>query len=92
MQHLALILALLLALLPWAPPANAGERIESTKKLGKNYFVVREPNSSDCRVEAKKVPKDAIMVGKGPYAGKQYAEAAIETFPECKPQAKPDKQ
>jgi hypothetical protein len=60
--------------------------------LGKNYFVVREPNPSDCRVEAKKVPKDAIMVGKGPYAGKQYAEAAIATFPECKPQAKPDKQ
>jgi hypothetical protein len=92
MQHLALILALLLALLPWAPPANAGERIESTKKLGKNYFVVREPNSSDCRVEAKKVPNDAVMVGKGPYASEKYAKAALETFPECKPQAKTDKQ
>jgi hypothetical protein len=89
MQHLALILALLLALLPWTPPANAGERIESTKKLGKNYFVVREPNSSDCRVEAKKVPKDAIMVGKGPYAGKQYAEAAIETLPNASRTQKP---
>ena len=83
MQNLALILALLLALLPWAPPANAGERIESTKKLGKNYYVVRKPNSGDCKVEPKKVPNDFIMVGKSPYASQKYAEAAIETFPEC---------
>ena len=82
MQRFAL--ALLLALLPWAPPASAGEKIESTKKLGKNYFVVREPNSSDCRVEAKKVPKATMMVGKSPYASEQYAKAAIDTFPECK--------
>jgi hypothetical protein len=45
MQRFALTLALLLAVLPWPPPANAGENVQSTKKLGKNYFVVREPNS-----------------------------------------------
>jgi hypothetical protein len=83
MQNLALSLALLLAVLSWPPPANAGENIPSTKKLGKNYYVVRKPNSSDCRVEAKKVPKDFVMVGKAPYASEKYAEAAIETFPEC---------
>jgi hypothetical protein len=53
MQRFVLTLALLLAVLPWPPSANAGEKIQSTKKLGKNYFVVREPNSSDCKVEAK---------------------------------------
>jgi hypothetical protein len=84
MQRFVLTLGLLLAALPWPPPTNAGENIPSTKKLGKNYFVVREPNSSDCKVEAKKVPKDLIMVGKSPYASEQYAKAAIETFPECK--------
>ena len=83
MQHLAHILALLLALLPWASPADAGERIRCTKKLGKNYYVVRKPNSGDCKVGPKKVPNDLIMVGKSPYASQKYAEAAIETFPEC---------
>ena len=63
--------------------ANAGENIPSTKKLGKNYYVVRKPNSGDCKVEPKKVPNDFIMVGKSPYASQKYAEAAIETFPEC---------
>ena len=31
MQRFALTLALLLAVLPWPPPANAGENIPSTK-------------------------------------------------------------
>jgi hypothetical protein len=75
---------LLLALFPWSPPANAGERIESTKKLGKNYFVVRRPSSDECSVVAKKVPNDLVVVGKGLYASEQYARAALETFPECK--------
>ena len=92
MQRIALSLALLLAVLPWAPPANAGERIESTKKLGKNYFVVRKPNSGDCKVEPKKVPNDFIMVGKSPYASQKYAEAAIETFPECSSARKKSKE
>ena len=92
MQHLAHILALLLALLPWAPPADAGERIQSTKKLGKNYYVVRKPNSGDCKVEPKKVPNDLIMVGKSPYASQKYAEAAIETFPECAASKKTSKE
>jgi hypothetical protein len=83
MQRIALSLALLLAVLSWPPSANAGERIESTKKLGKNYYVVRKPNSGDCKVEPKKVPNDFIMVGKSPYASQKYAEAAIATFPEC---------
>jgi hypothetical protein len=82
MQRFALTFALLLDLLPWRPPAD-GERIQSTKKLGKNYHVVRKPNSGDCKVEPKKVPNDFIMVGQSPYASQKYAEAAIETFPEC---------
>jgi hypothetical protein len=73
---------LLLAVLSWPLSANAGENIQSTKKLGKNYFVVRKPNSGDDKIEAKKVPND-FMVGKSPYASQKYAEAAIETFPEC---------
>ena len=80
MQHLALILALLLAVLSWPPSANAGENIPSTKKLGKNYYVVRKPNSGDCKVEPKNVPNDFIMVGKSPYASDKCTEAAIETF------------
>jgi hypothetical protein len=83
MQRIALSLALLLAVLSWPPSANAGENIQSTKKLGKNYYVVRKPNSGDCMVEPKKVPNDFIMVGKSPYASEKYAEAAIATFPEC---------
>jgi hypothetical protein len=83
MQRIALSLALLLAVLAWPPSANAGENVQSTKKLGKNYYVVRKPNSGDCKVEAKKVPNDFIMVGKSPYASQKYAEAAIATFPEC---------
>jgi hypothetical protein len=83
MQRIALSLALVLAVLTWPPSAYAGETIQSTKKLGKNYYVVRKPNSGDCKVESKKVPNDFIMVGKSPYASQKYAEAAIETFPEC---------
>src|SRR6476619_5702854 len=83
MQRIALSLALLLAVLSWPPSANAGENIPSTKKLGKNYYVARKPNSGYCKVEPKKVPNDFIMVGKSPYASEKYAEAAIETFPEC---------
>jgi hypothetical protein len=49
-----------------------------------------ESPTQDCKVEAKKVPKELIMVGKSPYASEQYAEAAIRTFPECKPEAKKD--
>ena len=79
-QRIALSLALLLAVLSWPLFANAGENIPSTKKLGKNYYVVRKPNSGDCKVEPKKVPNDFIMVGKSPYASEKYAEAAIETF------------
>jgi hypothetical protein len=84
MQRFVLTLALLLAVLSWPPPANAGENIPSTKKLGKNYYVVRRASSGECSIVPKKVPKDLVMVGKGPYASEQYAKAAIETFPECK--------
>jgi len=80
MQGIALSLALLLAVLAWPPSANAGENMQSTKKLGKNYFVVRKANSGDCKVEPKKVPNDFIMVGKSPYASEKCTEAAIETF------------
>jgi hypothetical protein len=86
MQRFALTLALLLAVVPWPPPANAGENIQSTKKLGKNYFVVREPNS---RLQGRG-QEGEIMVGKSPYASEQYAEATIRTFLECKPEAKKD--
>jgi hypothetical protein len=92
MQRLTLPLALLLAVLVSMPSANAGETIPSTKKLGKNYYVVRKPNSGDCQVEAKKVPNDFIMVGKGPYASEKYAEAAMETFPECTSSKKKSKE
>ncbi len=92
MQNLALFLALLLAVLAWPPSADAGESIRSTKKLGKNFYVVRKPNSGDCKVEPKKVPNDLIMVGKSPYASQKYAEAAIETFPECASSKKKSKE
>jgi hypothetical protein len=69
--------------LAWPPSVNAGEKIQSTKKLGKNYYVVRKPNSGDCKVKPKKVSNDFIMLGKSPFASEKYAEAAIATFPEC---------
>jgi hypothetical protein len=86
MQRLALTLLLLCAVLCLPPSAGAGEKSTTTKKLG-NY-VVRKPNSSDCRIEAKKVPKDSVMVGDAPYASEAYAKAALEKFPECKSEAK----
>jgi hypothetical protein len=67
--------------LAWPPSVNAGEKIQSTKKLGKNYL--RKPNSGDCKVKPKKVSNDFIMLGKSPFASEKYAEAAIATFPEC---------
>ena len=73
-----------------APSRQCRRKHPNTKKLGKNYYVVRKPNSGDCKVEPKKVPNDFIMVSTSPYASEKYAEAAIETFPECKPEVKKD--
>ena len=73
------------------PPMPA-RTSQSTKKLGKNYYMVRRPSSGECSVVPKKVANDFVMVGKAPYASEQYAKAAIETFPECKSEARNGRQ
>ena len=58
---------------------------ETNRKLGKDYYVVREGANGKCSIQAGDFgenPKD--MVGGAPYASKDYAKAALEKSPECK--------
>ena len=58
---------------------------ETNRKLGKDYYVVREGANGKCSIQAGNFgenPKD--MVGGAPYASKDYAKAALEKSPECK--------
>ena len=55
------------------------------KKFGKDYYVVREGQSDKCSIEVGKREEEPVgAIGGAPYASKEYAKAALKTFPECK--------
>jgi hypothetical protein len=61
------------------------------KKLTKDYFVVREGQSDQCKIvvgDFGDKPEGAI--GGAPYASKTYAQAALKTFPQCKGTTEPE--
>ena len=54
-------------------------------KLTKDYYVVREGGGDQCKIVAGKFGDPPVgAIGSAPYAGKQYATAALKKFPECK--------
>ena len=58
---------------------------ETNRKLGKDYYVVRDSDSDKCSIKQGNFGENPTgMVGGAPYASKDYAKAALEKFPECK--------
>jgi len=54
-------------------------------KLTKDYYVVREGGGDQCKIVAGKFGDPPVgAIGSAPYAGKQYATAALKKFPEGK--------
>jgi hypothetical protein len=83
LRHVCSALMLCGVALLWSATANA--QFEQRKKETKNFYVVREAGSDQCTIKPGKWGDNpAGMVGNGPYASKDYANAAIKTFPECK--------
>ena len=66
-------------------PGNQGFLKEKHPKLGKDYYVVHEGQTNQCSiVTGEWANKPVGTLGGAPYATKDYAEAALKTFPECK--------
>ena len=75
----------------WAEAANqiepgGGAFVDTNHpKVTKDYYVVREGQSDQCKIvngDFGKNPEGTI--GGAPYASKKYATAALKKFPECK--------
>jgi hypothetical protein len=91
MRTLAIVLAAIVVMqVPgWAKtkggePGGAGYVDTNRPKVGKDYYVVHEGQSNQCKVVTRgfgEAPPGAI--GGAPYATKKYAMAALKTFPEC---------
>jgi hypothetical protein len=91
MRTLAIVLAAIVAMqVPgWAKTKSGepsgGEYVDTKHpKVGKDYYVVHEGQSNHCKVVTRdfgEVPSGAV--GGAPYASKNYAKAALKTFPEC---------
>ena len=65
-------------------PGGGGYVDTKHGKVGKDYYVVHEGQSNQCKVVTRdfgEAPPGAI--GGAPYASKNYAKAALKTFPEC---------
>ena len=90
MLTILLIAMAMLFITRWASAKNLTDPGGSfvrhkTSKLDKDYYLVRKGDSNQCSVvtgEWEKKPEGAI--GDAPYASKEYAEAALKTFAECK--------
>jgi hypothetical protein len=66
-------------------PSGQGFLKEKHPKLGKNYYVVHEGQTNQCSiVTGEWANKPVGTLGGAPYATKDYAKAALKTFPECK--------
>jgi hypothetical protein len=54
-------------------------------KVSKDYYVVRKNQSNKCSiVTGEWANKPVGSLGGAPHATKNYAKAALKTFPECK--------
>jgi hypothetical protein len=62
---------------------GAGFIGQKRPKASKNYYLVRKDKGCAI-VSARTGEKPEGVVGDAPYAGKNYAKAALKTFPECK--------
>ena len=94
MRTLTIVLAT--AVLQFPAWAEAKERLEpgggeyvDTKhpKVEKDYYVVHKDQSDKCSIVAvvgNSAEKPAGAIGGAPYASKNYAQAALKKFPECK--------
>jgi hypothetical protein len=66
-------------------PRGGGYVDTKHPKVTKDYFVVREGQSDQCKVVAAEFgDKPEGAIGGAPYASKNYAKAAVKTFPQCK--------
>lgn len=66
-------------------PKGGGYVDTKHPKVGKNYYVVRKDQSDKCSiVTGGWADKPEGALGGAPYATKNYAKAALKTFPECK--------
>jgi hypothetical protein len=66
-------------------PGGGGYVDTKHPKVTKDYYVVREGKSDKCSiVTGEWANKPVGAIGGAPYANKNYAKAALKTFPECK--------
>jgi hypothetical protein len=67
----------------WEP--GLPDYVDKHPKVTKDYYVVREGGGDQCKIVAGKFGDPPVgAIGSAPYAGKQYATAALKKFPECK--------
>jgi len=92
MRVLTIVLAAAVLQIPgWAEaknktePGGAGYVDTKHPKVGKDYYVVRSDERDKCSiVTGEWANKPVGTLGGAPYATKDYAKAALRTFPECK--------
>jgi hypothetical protein len=66
-------------------PGGGGYVDTNRPKVTKNYYVVRQGQSDQCKIITGDFGKNPVgMIGGAPYASKEYATAALKKFPECK--------
>lgn len=66
-------------------PGGGGYVDTHHNKAGKDYYVVHKGEEDKCSIVTANWgdPPDGALGG-APYASKNYAEAALKQFPECK--------
>ena len=92
MRVLTIVLAAAMLQVPgWAEAKNklepgGGGYVDTKRpKVGQNYYVVRKGQNDKCSiVTGEWANKPVGTIGGAPYASKDYAKAALKTFPECK--------
>ena len=92
MRVLTIVLAAAVLQIPgWAEaknktePGGAGYVDTKHPKVGKDYYVARSDERDKCSiVTGEWANKPVGALGSAPYATKDYAKAALRTFPECK--------
>ena len=66
-------------------PGGGGFVDTKHPKVGKDYYVVHTDQSDKCSIVAGDFAnKPAGAIGGAPYASKNYAQAALKKFAECK--------
>ena len=92
MRMLTIVLATAVLQVPgWAEakdklePGGGGYVDTNRPKVEKDYYVVWEGQSDKCSIVSGEWSNKPVgALGGAPYASKDYARAALKTFPECK--------